>query len=422
MSLFSPVIAKAGISFSDQAMLSAFNFALGIFLIKRVEPAQYGHYVLAYSAILLVIGFQNALITTQFTVLAPQKNEAQQQQFCFSLGIGQFAYWLPGSLIVLGAAFLCRSLQLISMDSYLLTAVSSLSVLGVLAREFIRSYYFYQLRPLAVLRTDVAYVLLFALMVVLISGLDLGPLHLSVLAAFGLASFLSALKGYEVLAKGGRLDRQNIVSALQECFVHGKWALGGVIVTWLQSQSYVYLITPLLGAGEMAVAHAGRLLLMPIGLLNMSYGRIFRAQWAKQWHTGNKASVFSSARLALIAIIAFIGCYVGVLTIFRETVISFLFKQTYSSADNYMLIWALFFAVQTARSNASLLLQVFEKFRYLTAVNGLTALITVAGSLVLIPCLGGMGSLLAMVCGEALLALLFSLQVQKWKRQLSQFV
>ena len=46
----------------DQALLSATNFAVGLLLIRYTSDADYGQYVLAFNALLLITSFQGALI------------------------------------------------------------------------------------------------------------------------------------------------------------------------------------------------------------------------------------------------------------------------------------------------------------------------------------------------------------------------
>ena len=44
----------------SQALLSAASFAVGLMLIRRTSDLQYGHYILAASAIALLVSLQNA--------------------------------------------------------------------------------------------------------------------------------------------------------------------------------------------------------------------------------------------------------------------------------------------------------------------------------------------------------------------------
>src|SRR6185295_9128662 len=53
----------------DQAILSAFNFALQIALIKLWSPDQFGVFALLVNSLLILSNFQNGLFTTQYSIL-----------------------------------------------------------------------------------------------------------------------------------------------------------------------------------------------------------------------------------------------------------------------------------------------------------------------------------------------------------------
>ena len=57
-----PFVRLFGASLVMQAMLSAANFLIGMILIRRTNDLQYGYYVLASNAILLVTSLQTAFI------------------------------------------------------------------------------------------------------------------------------------------------------------------------------------------------------------------------------------------------------------------------------------------------------------------------------------------------------------------------
>ena len=64
----------------DQAILSAFNFALQIALIKLWSPDQFGVFALLVNSLLILSNFQNGLFTTQYSILVPQAREASRRR------------------------------------------------------------------------------------------------------------------------------------------------------------------------------------------------------------------------------------------------------------------------------------------------------------------------------------------------------
>jgi O-antigen/teichoic acid export membrane protein len=325
-------------------------------------------------------------------------------------------------LVILCLKFL-ESLQFIGNQYTVILITCAISALGILLREFLRSYYFFRLNPERVLLTDLVYILWAAIFILALWYCDVDNLHIHVLAVLGISSLLASAKGsYALYKKIPILRFDHLSASLKECWPNGKWALLGVIVTWLQGQSYIYLITPLMGAEHTAVAHAGRLLLMPVVLLNMSYGRILRAKWAQDLQAGSSAELFKASRCILFIVSAITGLYAMCLYAGKSFVIGVVLKSEYLETGSYIILWAIFFVVQAARSNFSLVLQVHERFRKITIANTVTALFTIALGVWLTITCGARGSLHAMIAGEAMLASILSLQVKGCRRLISPSV
>ncbi|MCC7258120.1 MAG: hypothetical protein IT486_07080 [Gammaproteobacteria bacterium] len=402
------------ISLVDQAILSLANFLVGVFLIQNTTKNEYGSYVLAYAAILLVIGAQNAIVTTQMTVRIPQKRPPERAPFCGALAVGQFLVFLPVLAMVSGLVATAATVGLISGRSAVITAVIGMACFGILLREFARGYFFTQLRPMVVLTIDLAYVALLFVGLVLARTLAQEQLYLLAIGMLGLASLGS---GWLALASAQLPWRQSLtnqVKVLRESWIHGRWALGGVGVTWLQDQSYVYLLSLLAGTASTAEANAARLLLMPVMLLNTGISRITMPMWSNLRHEGRRHEIEMGARRIFLTLSLAIVGYVAVMVAIEDLIVPFLFSSEYTSMRNLVVLWGAVLALQIARSNYSVILQVHEGFRQITQANTVSALVAVVAALVLIPSYGIEGSLLALLGAEATLTLLLATE---WRRR-----
>ena len=63
----------------DQAMLSAASLAVGLLLIRHTNDTDYGHFVLAQSALLLLVSLQAAFLNGPMAILAPKKDPAEKR-------------------------------------------------------------------------------------------------------------------------------------------------------------------------------------------------------------------------------------------------------------------------------------------------------------------------------------------------------
>jgi O-antigen/teichoic acid export membrane protein len=394
------------LSVLDQAWLSAANLLLGVFLIKHSSKEEYGSYVLGYAVILFLVGVQNALVSTQMSVLAPSRSPAEQGRFCSALAVGQFLIFVP---VVMVIALVGLVLQLKGLFSGANLAYAiAISVLGIILREFFRSYFFLRLRPHAVLYLDIAFVgLLFAGLWAAVV-MKVQSLNLAALVMMGLASAIVGCIAAYLARKELPVTKADIRPALKESWQHGKWALGGVTVTWLQDQSYIYLLTGFASAAETAEASAARLFLAPLTLINAGFSRVLMPRWAYMAHEKKHGELEQMASRVKWLLVGMTVIYVAVLLLMKDWLVPLLLTGDYTQTSTLIVLWGVVFALQAVRGNYSSLLQVFKKFRDIMLANSATAIGVLLLGVVLINKYGVKGSMITMIIGEAALtALLF---------------
>ncbi len=398
---------KIGLAAIDQSMLSITNFAMNIMIIRCVSKTDYGLYVCGYSLILLANSIQNAVINIQMSIIAPKLGGVQRAAFCSRLAAGQYAMWLPISGAgALGAWALFR-IGVLSSHQMIMAVVISAAVPAIFIREFYRSLLLLDFRPLRVLFSDLVYIVIAFSAFLLFEHAFPAKMDILTFVAMGAASMMIGGAGLRGLLRTGRETARGTrtQASFGRCWENGKWALLAVVVTWIQRQSYVYMLLFFKGAENTAEVNAARLMLMPVGLVLISYGRLFMPQWAKDRSAGAGEEVFLSAKKILKYLISGISVYTALLIICKDELIPRLFGRAYLGSSHFILLWGLIFIAQAVRSNFSLVLQVFEKFRYLSMSNFFVMTATVVASAILISLYSDIGSLFAILSGEVLLSL-----------------
>lgn len=394
------------VSTLDQALLSLANFLVGVFLIKNATKSDYGSYVLAYAIILFVVGVQNALINTQMIVLSPQKELHAQRRFCASLGIGQYLIFTPLILTCLFAIWVADHFDLFTIHNVSLIYAAGVAIFGVLLREFYRSYFFLILRPGLVLIVDICHVLALFTCLFVVKSLFPEMLHVLAIVSLGMASLASGLLAMAISKMPMRIGLREILSSLSESKVHGRWALGGVTITWIQDQSYVYLLSLLAGTAATAEASAARLFLSPIALLNAGFTRVLVPRWVHLRRDGDivgiKRTAFKAKSVLIITIIAYVLTVLWV----KDYVIRVFLTKEYMNIGLLIILWGLLFMIQSIRSNYASLLQVFHEFRNITLANLKSAITVIVLSIFMIAQYGPSGSIAAQLVGELILTML----------------
>lgn len=394
--------------FIDQALISLSNFIIAFFLIHSTSKENYGLYGLGMIIILLFVGFSNALITTQMSVIAPAKDISTRDKYCCSMLFGQLLIFLP--ILFFGGAgvVILDKYHMVNHFDYVFYLAVCSAVFGMLLKEFFRRFYYLKLRPRVVLAIDICHVAA-VLSVLIIVKFLLQPDDLHVIAMLAVAggASLSGVIGF-LLAKfpARMIDLRFVGDSLKEAWQQGRWALGGVTVTWLQSQSYVYLLGVFVGVSAIAEANAARLLIAPIAMLSTSITSVILPRLALMRNSGMSADVERLARKVLYALIVVTVIYAGFLLIFKDLIIVKLFTPTYRNIGVFILAWNLVFVFQAVRSNNSLLLQVFRKFREITLSNVISSLAVLVCGIFLIRRYGVLGSIANLTFGEILLSIL----------------
>lgn len=393
-------------SILDQGVLSLLSFLVGIWLIRTTGKSQYGLYLAGNSAYLYVVGVQNALITTQMTVLAPLKRDGERDSFCGALLKGQrLLFTLPLSLVAAGA-FILAAAGWRTSDALLLAGTVAAISLGILSKEFYRSYFFQIHSPQLVLAIDLLFGVLWLAGMAGGRGLFPEHLHLLALAASGLASLLAALAAARIARLPAPDGVTPAATALGDAWRGGRWALAGMTVTWLQDQSYIYLVGMLAGVTASAEAGAARLLLVPATLIQVGAFRVLMPRWAQLRKHGRDDLLQKMVRRTALLASASIMLYAILICTVRESALAALFPKAYGNIGFLVVLWGVLCALQGARSSYSAGLQVMQRFRTITLANVASAAVVLVFGLFLARSFGAAGGIMAQIAGELTLTLL----------------
>ena len=231
-------------------------------------------------------------------------------------------------------------------------------------------------------------------------------LNLAALVIMGIASAIVGFASVLLARKEMPVRLADIRPALQESWQHGRWALAGVTVTWIQDQSYIYLLSAMVSPAETAEASAARLFLAPLTLLSVGFYRVYMPRWAYLAHDGKHQEIVNTANRVKWILVSMVVAYVGVLLLLKDWLTPLLLTGSYTQTGPLIAMWGALFAMQAVRGNYSSLLQVFRRFRDITLANTATAIGVLLMGAILIKAYGVKGSMVTMIVGELALTIL----------------
>ena len=397
--LISDVFQHTTVAFIDRLLLSLTHFIIGIFLLRRASTADYGLYVLAQGAMLLVFFVQSALITVPMSVLAPKYSTEAKRYFVSALMQGQYVIWLPLSALVALCTLALYRCGGLAADSTHMILVVDLVLLAVLLREFIRYAFYVYLRPGAVLCVDAIYGSVTIAAAYVVTATSAAP-ALHTLIGIGLANLMAGVFGFVLFHRYVGWRATWTTTALARTLAHGKWALLGASVTWLQTEGFLYLLGALKGTSEVASVSASRLLLMPIILLTSSFEAIVKPRGAAWLASGERHKLEQSITLLTGVALAISGLYMIGILLVGERLAAFVFEANVTGMRLLLGLWGVVLLCKICSANLNIVLQILERFDILFYIGLVSAAVSVTFGYGAIQQFGAPGSLLGLIVVE----------------------
>ena len=154
---FARLLSSAIVS---QALLSAASFAIGLILIRNTSDLQYGYFILASGAIMLLVSLQNAFFNPPLAIRFSQLGAQGRSELVGGLYREQGRLLSALSVITIVTALGLWFVQVLDRYTGPLVLVTGLAALAILHREYFRRVLLAHRRPYDVLRMDVFYVVL----------------------------------------------------------------------------------------------------------------------------------------------------------------------------------------------------------------------------------------------------------------------
>jgi O-antigen/teichoic acid export membrane protein len=387
----------------DQVVMSGANFAAGVFLIHYAAKEDYGVYGVAYSALLLFSSTVDVLFSLQMTFRAPHHPEATRKSFCAALRTAQMIVSFALSAAICVASLASCLLGLVSASNTRMALVVGVGSFLMSRQEYYRSLlYLYNAAHLALVMTLVLVLTwIFVVLVGWKTGIE--ALNIVVLAALCIGAGIAALVGRFLFPLPRVGGSHAVRAATAEVWTQGSWSLVGSIVSWVQNQSYTWLLAVLIGAVATADVNFAKLFFSPLGLVLMAVNRLGGPGLSTVYAMAGERETVTQGHRLLFAMIVLVVIYYLVILGTHSWIIAATGAKAYQGVGDLILAWGIVTAIQVARGNSTLLLGVLRRNRQMTSMQIVTMLISTVGGLTLIPRFGAMGAMVSIGLGELIL-------------------
>lgn len=387
----------------SQALLSAASFAIGLILIRSTTDVQYGYFILASGALVLLVSLQNALCNPALATRVNQLDRRGRGELVGSLYREQrrIAPLLGGAALVIALGLWHR--EVLDARTGALALATIAAALAVLHREFFRMVLFALRRPHDVLRTDVIYVVL------LVAGVFAATLTpepaVAAVVTLGLAAVASGILLARTLHRCEPWNRDGARGILREIAPLAAWSTAGAAIHWTFSQGYIYLVAGTLDVAAVAALAATRLLMMPVNLLSAGIGSLMLPLAAGWLQRHGVALLWRRLCLLAAGLAAATLCYFALLWLARDWIFAVILKRQFAQGDELLLLWAAVLLVMVVRVQLAYLLAAQGRFRALSLLTLGCAVASLAASYGGMLRLGVAGALVGMLVGELINAI-----------------
>lgn len=407
-------LARAAvIAVSDQVLQSAANFAASVFLIRFVSKADFGIYGVAYTTILLLNSGVTAIFATQMTYVVPHRAVVARKPFCSSLLLAQALMSAALAVIVVAGSLGCWISGALDAREAELGCVVGIGTAFLNRQEYYRSLAYLFDRPRLAMIYSSVQVAVWATLVA--GGWSLGFKNLEFIVLAGwclgaVASNLVARTLFPLPPSGGWRAARD---ATAEVWGQGMWAALGVLMTWIQNQSYAWLLVLLAGPESTAEANFAKLFFSPLALVLMALNRVARPGLATIFAREGKRRTVLQGRRLLIGVITLVLVYIILALSSERWVIANFASKAYADAGGMLVIWGIVTAIQVTRWNSTLLLGVFRRHRQMTSVEAFAAAAGFGASWALVVAYAAPGAVAGIGVGEVVLTALMWREVSR---------
>jgi len=382
----------------NQALLSAANFAIGLILIRRTTDAQYGYYILAASAILLLVSLQNAIFKPPLAIRMQRLAPAERDALIGGLYREQRRI-LPilGAITLVIATILWYAQVLDTRTGPLVLATIAVA-LPIMHREYFRMVLFAHRRPHEVLRTDIFYVVL---MVAGVYVATLTPVPaVAAVVTSGIAAMVSGVLLSRTLCRAGPLNTTGAPGILRSIAPIAMWSTAGATIHWTFSQGYIYLVAATLDVSAVAAIAATRMLMMPINLLSTGIGTLMLPLASGWLHEFGIALLLRRLCLFASGLATATLCYFTAVWLLRDWIFAVVLRKEFAQRDELLVLWGAIFLVVVIRDQLAYMLTAQERFRVLSLLTLVSAVVSLASSYLGMLRYGVAGALVGLLLGE----------------------
>ena len=400
----------------DQVLLSGANFMVGFAMIRFTSDVDYGQFVLAQSAILLLTSAQSAWLAPLCAIL-PAKSADIRRAIVGAVEASQTRFL---RILVMAALVVTAVGYLTGAWSGVVALVSGGAVLAAwtaLQREYVRSVLVIYARPQSVLWADVIYI---AVLLITVAFAVFGAKFHSIWAVIALiiAGWAGWAGAHRSFAGDPGWVSGDAKPYWREMRPLAIWSATGAVTYWLLAQSYNYVLATRLDFTAVINVNAARLVMMPVIVFTLGINNLMlpvAANWLAEFGLHR---LMRRLAVLTVGILALDALYFAFAWFFRDWLISDLLHKVIGDRDRLLLLWACVSVIFLLREVLQAALFALKRVKSMAWLIAFSSLVSLATTWFGIAHWGAAAALFGQIAGECVN--LAGLGVLLWRQARSQ--
>jgi O-antigen/teichoic acid export membrane protein len=379
----------------DQAVISGSNFVSSVLLARILGPNEFGRYVLAWTALLLIQGLQHGAINGPMMSIGPKEEESKAPRYYGAVFVQQ-AIFVTTATVLSWFGIVALTLTRPSWEIGGFALPLCATILVCLTHDFLRRYFYSLGRPHLSLIMDTARYLgqICILTAYFAAGWPANGITAlwvmvvtSLVATITLAPFISRLEWSHLQFK----------AIVVRNWHFAKWMTASALLSWATNNLYVMVSGALLGAATVGGLRAAQNIVGVTHLLFLGLENVVPVEAARRLVRRRPSAVSTYLQKVAIAGGAATALICCIFVLFPDFWLGLLFGDSYRSYGYLVRWWALVEVLTFFSLPLNAWLRTFEK----TRAGFYAYLFAAAVSIILIypfvRYLGASGAMLGMV-------------------------
>lgn len=325
-------VRKASSAVLDQGIVSGSNFCLNILLARWLATSQYGAFALAYSIVLFLAGFHNALILEPMSVLGVSKYGDRIKKY-----EGTLLWTHAGFSILLLLIFICVwiCMPIFGWNADLVDAVKGLGIAVpfILLLWLLRRICYLEFKPKYALTGGICYAALLFTSIISLRFLGfLSPLFSFI--AIAVSSSFSSLILFGMLRpdmKGLASRAFGLKSIARPHWKYGKWVIAAVLGYWISGNAYYFIANTFLGLEKLGVLRALQNFALPVHQIFAALGMLLLPRTSARFAREGLPRLRIDINKVTIIFASLATFFFLIVTFLRDPLTSLLYGAKYES-------------------------------------------------------------------------------------------